>query len=267
MRKVKAMTERFTRWGLRKSAEAATRLHPQAISFTASHANIAPSLPGLQLRRFSAAIESPSAGNPGRMISGVAVPYNLKIDMDAFRETYAFGCFRESIARDAVVALFNSDLSCLLGRNSSGSLDLWESAGGLNFAIHAADTSWGNDVLALIGRGDIDEAGASFWIQGHHDEYDADGLVRVVTKARLVAVGPVTFGLMVGANIDAAEQVAAARAAGVREGRRQAAADFETGRSVGMRQGPEASTARRHAVRMMAGAGLQTARGFENYHV
>ena len=214
--------ERFTRWG-KKKPEQPARQRVEVVSLERALASAAPSTPGLQVRRFYNGIERRAAESPGRMITGCAIPYGMELQLDdGLREVFAPDCFSASIKGDDARCLLNSDPQRVLGRVSSGTLDLWEKRGGLFFLVHAPQTGYSDDLLTLIARGDITDATAVFWILAHRNQQDAAGLCRIVTKARLVAVGPASFGLMDGAYVDAEAKLVAAHAAGVVEGRRLA---------------------------------------------
>ena len=226
MRKGKVMSERFTRWGRKKPEEERQCVEP--ISLDVALATTKPSTPGLlQMRRFSNALERRTAAessNSSRIITGCAIPYGVKLQFDGgIRELFCPGCFAQSLRDDDARCLLNSDPERVLGRVSSGTLDLWEKREGLFFLVHAPQTGYSDDLLTLIARGDITDASAVFWILAHRNEQDAAGSYRAIDRARLLAVGPASFGLMDGAYVDVEAKLMAAHAAGVAEGRRQAA--------------------------------------------
>jgi HK97 family phage prohead protease len=100
-----------------------------------------------------------------------------------------------------VRALFNHDMSMLLGRQSSGTLRLSVDSEGLPFEVDLPDTQLGRDVRVLLERGDLD--GASFaWMPGESElrTRQAGGQVRAHTRvSRLVDVSVVTLPAYAGA--------------------------------------------------------------------
>src|SRR5262245_34067181 len=68
--------------------------------------------------------------------------------------------FRESLQKDAVLALFNHDTNNLLGKTKAGTLRLSVDQRGLRYEILVPDTTAGRDVAASLARGDLD--GSSF---------------------------------------------------------------------------------------------------------
>jgi hypothetical protein len=83
----------------------------------------------------------------------------------------------------------------------------------------APDTSYSNDLLYLIDRGDVDQMTAAFFILEYHWETINDTRCCVVTRGELVAVSVSTFSLFVGAGCSVAAAIAQAKAQGFREGR------------------------------------------------
>lgn len=101
-----------------------------------------------------------------------------------------------------VRALWNHDPSMLLGRQSAGTLRLKVDGDGLAFEVDLPDTSYANDVRALVARGDV--TGASFgFIPGEDDWSTVDGQqVRThLSVAELVDVSPVTFPAYQGTDV------------------------------------------------------------------
>lgn len=93
-----------------------------------------------------------------------------------------------------VRALVNHDPTMLLGRQSSGTLRLKVDGDGLAFEVELPDTSYANDLRALVGRGDL--TGASFgFVPGKDAWATVDGQqIRTHTSvAELVDVSAVTF--------------------------------------------------------------------------
>lgn len=122
-----------------------------------------------------------------RTITCRVAPYNSRSkDLGGFVEVYAPGCFDESLARDDQRALFAHDPRFVLGRKSAGTARFWSDANGVNFEADVPDTTWANDLLTSMDRGDISQSSASFFIEQQHVELRDGQKVRVVEKARLV---------------------------------------------------------------------------------
>jgi len=229
------MSQRFTRWGVRKK-DAEPALHARAIeassievdSLEASLKASPPSVPYIQERYFNraASIERRGGAAASRIITGLAIPYNIPIDLGAMSEIYAPGSFRKSIdsETDDQRALFNGNVDKVLGRKSAGTMTLWESKDGIHASINMPETSDGDGLLVSMGRGDIDQMGAWFYVTGHRIETRDDRPCRVVTCARLLAVGPCAFGSLQGAGCEVEQAIASAHAVGFAEGKAAAAA-------------------------------------------
>jgi HK97 family phage prohead protease len=223
--------ERFTRWGKRKEPEAALAGGSGLASGAAARASVeslesmlkasVPSIPGIQVRHWNGNLERRAAAMRGRTIRGLAIPYGVMTsDLgDGHTELYKPGSFSESLAADDVRALFNNNVDRVLGRKSAGTLSLTEDRAGVHVEISAPETGYGDDVLTLIRRGDVDQMTAAFYILEHRWETIGDTRCCVVTRGKLLAVSVSTFSLLVGAGCSADAAVAAARAEGFREGR------------------------------------------------
>ena len=102
--------------------------------------------------------------------------------------------FDDALNRDDVRGLFNHDSSMLLGRMGAKTLRLAVDQTGLRYEIDMPDTSTGNDVMALIRRGDIFGSSFSFQVEEQLFSELPDGkMIRTIMKAKLFDVGPVTF--------------------------------------------------------------------------
>ena len=95
-----------------------------------------------------------------------------------------------------VVAVRNHDFNQLLGRTSSGTLQLSVTDRGLEYRITPSDTQIYRDTLTDINRGDIDGSSFQFGIPEDGEEWIKDGkrTVRQITRVDpLVDIGPVVF--------------------------------------------------------------------------
>lgn len=102
--------------------------------------------------------------------------------------------FDSAIARgDDVRGLFNHDPSLVLGRTTSGTMQLRTDKKGLSYSIVPADTSVAKDVVGHIERGDVD--GSSFAFRPTDvDVRLEDGVeIREIRGVELFDVGPVTY--------------------------------------------------------------------------
>ncbi len=119
-----------------------------------------------------------------RNITMLVVPYDgsLSTNLGGFREVYQRGCFSQGLDSDPRV-LFNHDESCILGRTSAGTCRLWEDQAGVHADATAPATTWADDLLVSMRRGDINQASAAFWILQHRWEQRGAERVRVVEKA------------------------------------------------------------------------------------
>jgi HK97 family phage prohead protease len=188
------MSERFTRWG-RRQPEEPKALAPCATFEPPILAASAPGIPGLQKRSFARALSvaKRSASPAGCMIYG-AVPFDAVIQTaDGYGELLVPGAFAASLITDDPRVLFNFNVEKVIGRKSSGTVVFQETRDSLRFEANMPDTSWGDDVLTLIRRGDVDSVAVAFQIM----EYvwgERDGLrVRQITKARLLAASVSTY--------------------------------------------------------------------------
>jgi HK97 family phage prohead protease len=148
-------------------------------------------------------LEERSAAAP--TIKGISPPFNSKShDLGGFREVFAPTAFDKVVGRHRndprggvdVVALFNHDENQVLGRTTSGTLEISKADKGLAYSITPPDTTLGRDLLTLIRRGDIYGASFAFSVAqgGESWTQEADGsAVRTITEvAGLYDVSVVT---------------------------------------------------------------------------
>jgi HK97 family phage prohead protease len=219
------MSERFTRWG-RRQPEEPKALAPCATFEPPILAASAPGIPGLQKRSFARALSvaKRSMSPAGRMLYG-AVPFDAVIQTaDGYGELLVPGAFAASLITDDPRVLFNFNVEKVIGRKSSGTVVFQETRDSLRFEAEVPSTSWGEDALVMIRRGDLDSVAVAFQIQ----EYvwgERDGIrVRQITKARLLAASVSTFDGFQTLQADTQQAITAARAEGYQAGRRASAA-------------------------------------------
>ena len=117
-------------------------------------------------------VETRAAGGK-RTLAGYAIVYNSPTMIGdpewGFTEVFAPGSADAAIRGD-VLALFSHDTSRLVGRTKSGTLRLSSDENGIMAEIDVPDTSDGNDLWALVDRGDI--SGMSFAFRATKQEWD-----------------------------------------------------------------------------------------------
>jgi len=139
-----------------------------------------------------------------RKMVGHAAVFGQETDIGGwFREKVEPGAFKSSIKKDDIRALFNHDPNFVLGRNTAGTLTMSEDETGLKVNIDPPDTQFARDLGTSIARGDINQMSFSFqvleetWITGEKKDLD----LRIIKKARLYDVSPVTFPAYEGTDI------------------------------------------------------------------
>ena len=129
----------------------------------------------------------------GRTLAGYAAVYGqdsreIVEGGRKFVERIAPGAFNETLSSGADVKLYyNHDASMPLARTRSGTLQLKSDRNGLSFSASLPETTLGNDVRALIERGDLSgEMSFGFFVT--EDSWNKDRTQRLVKKAQLVEV-------------------------------------------------------------------------------
>ena len=133
-----------------------------------------------------------------RKITGYAAVFNRKSEnLGGFTEIIRPGAFRKAIEDADVRALFNHDSNYVIGRTTSGTLNLEENQRGLKFEAIPPDTSWAKDLLKSIERGDISQCSFSFRVARDGEKWteQKEGLAqRELLELDFIGdVGPVTF--------------------------------------------------------------------------
>jgi HK97 family phage prohead protease len=129
----------------------------------------------------------------GRTLAGYAAVYGqdsreIVEGGRKFVERIAPGAFNETLSSGADVKLYyNHDASMPLARTRSGTLKLKSDRNGLAFSATLPETTLGNDVRALIERGDL-SGEMSFGFYVTEDSWNKDRTERLVKKAQLVEV-------------------------------------------------------------------------------
>ncbi len=79
-----------------------------------------------------------------------------------FREVLQQGCFSQSLKKNPVACFRDHNAEMLLGKTQSSTLTVSEDDKGLAFRVKLPDTSYANDLVALMDRGDSYECSFAF---------------------------------------------------------------------------------------------------------
>jgi uncharacterized protein len=109
----------------------------------------------------------------GRRLTGYAATFGVTASIEDFTETIQSGAFRSSLAANKdILALVDHDSTRVLARTRSKTLRLSEDSTGLQFDLDLPATSYANDTLALVERGDA--GGMSFAFVAIDEKWDGD---------------------------------------------------------------------------------------------
>jgi len=128
----------------------------------------------------------------GNTIRGYAAIYNSDSEwMGGFYEQIEVGAFDDVLEND-VRAYFNHDENLLLGRVSSGTLRIGTDKRGLFYEVDLPNTTYANDLVELMKRGDINQSSFAFLIGQDRWEERGGKTYRIISKvSRLLDVSPV----------------------------------------------------------------------------
>jgi HK97 family phage prohead protease len=128
----------------------------------------------------------------GETIRGYAAVYNSDSEwMGGFYEQIERGAF-DGVMNDDVRAYFNHDENLLLGRVSSGTLRIGSDARGLYYEVDLPNTTYANDLVELMKRGDVNQSSFAFLIEKDRWEQRDGKTYRIIEKiSRLLDVSPV----------------------------------------------------------------------------
>lgn len=136
-------------------------------------------------------IRTASLSADEKKLTGYAVKWNSRSQLlwGEFIETFAPYAFKNSLGKGTDTrCLFEHDVTNLLGRTTSGTLQLGEDETGLRFALTPPDTQLGRDVLTLVERGDISGMSFAFRTIKDHWEIGEKPYLRTVIEAELLEI-------------------------------------------------------------------------------
>ena len=174
-------------------------------------------------RRFqSSAIRTEQKGTK-RYLKGTAILYNSRsVDLGGWKERILPGAASKTLESSDLRFLYDHNTANLLGRESSGTLEVTENARGVHFRVELPQTSVADDVFELCSRGDL--TGCSFamrvvtdsWVDEEDDDDEPDldpddkrsGTipVRLVSQLSLIELSCVGFPAYQETSVSAAER-------------------------------------------------------------
>lgn len=141
-----------------------------------------------------------------RKFVGYAAMFDsISEDLGGFREIIKPGAFTKSLesGRD-ILALAHHDHKQVLGRTKAGTLELSQDNLGLRVVINPPDTSYANDLMASVNRGDID--GMSFGFKVKPIDVIWQKNVRYINNLELIEVSLVSMPAYGATTVSAREQ-------------------------------------------------------------
>lgn len=144
------------------------------------------------------------------VITGYAAVFDmLSENLGGFREKIKPGAFAQSIRDGDVRALWDHDSKYVLGRNRAGTLALTEDARGLQVSITPPDTTWANDLLTTMRRGDINQMSFGFFTRADEWDKKTNPPTRTLTDVDLFDVSIVTYPAYPQTSVEARSKAAA----------------------------------------------------------
>lgn len=137
-------------------------------------------------------------GAESRTVEGYAAVFDSPSEDMGYTEIIERGAF-DDVMGDDVRALLNHDANYVMARTASSTLNLEQDPKGLKFSFDMPNTTYGNDLLIMMGRGDVNQCSFAFSIKEHAWESikDEDGNYhytrRIKKFERLYDVSIVTY--------------------------------------------------------------------------
>lgn len=130
---------------------------------------------------------------------------SVSSDIGGFVEVIKPSAFSESLASDEPVkAIVEHNHDLLLGKTTSGTLELKETTTGLEVTIHLSENIQAHkDIYEQVKRGDLDSLSFGFIAENEQWNYDSTPVTRYIIKARLYEVTVCAIGAYPANKIDA----------------------------------------------------------------
>lgn len=128
-------------------------------------------------------------------IEGYAAVFDKRSqNLGGFVEVVTRSAFSKTLNEADVRGLYNHDPNMVLGRSRSGTLEMSTDTKGLHYRILMPGTTYANDLLLVMERGDVDQSSFAFYkIDDRWELNDQDFPERSLLEVGLVDVSPVTY--------------------------------------------------------------------------
>lgn len=111
-----------------------------------------------------------------------------------FIEKISPGAFDKALKKSDTRALINHNPEKILGRVKSGTLKLKEDSKGLYYEVDPPETTYAQDLMKSMDRGDIDQSSFGFTVSVEKWDDSGDVPVRTIVEVdELFDVSPVTY--------------------------------------------------------------------------
>jgi HK97 family phage prohead protease len=151
-----------------------------------------------EIRYAAAGIELRTSKSADMTITGRPAVYNSKSkDLGGFNEVLLPGCFDDCLGDDPDIrGTVNHNDSALIGRTTSGTLQVSSDAIGLKMRCQLPNNTVGRDLYESIQRGDINKMSFGMFVDmddwSEQNDNGTRGVLRSVKKARIFEVSCVT---------------------------------------------------------------------------
>lgn len=141
---------------------------------------------------------TPALDGEGKKVIGYAAVFgSLSQDLGGFIEQVDPAAFARSLKdKSDIRALLDHDSSKILGRTSSGTLRLSTDSRGLKIEVDLPDTTYANDLRAVMARGDVSQMSFGFLVRPGGESWGqtTDGKrLRTLTDVELIEVSIVSI--------------------------------------------------------------------------
>lgn len=151
-----------------------------------------------------AELRTGKTGEGGMVVEGVAIVYDTETVLwegssEEDREIIEAGAAGKSIASDDIRSLWNHDNGIVLGRTTSGTLELSDAKDGVHFRLFMPDSDEGRSKYESIKRGDVTQMSFRFDALKYtldvlkDEERGRTVYTQRVSEMRVYEVSPVTF--------------------------------------------------------------------------